>query len=435
MTTALPICRELLGDAVKDSGSVFAISDRDGVLLSVEGDRGTRRRAESMAFVEGADWSEARAGTNAPGTALVVGAPVQIIGREHYHDPAKVWTCSAAPVRDPDTGATLGVIDITGGDVVANPHSLALVRAAAAAVEGELSRLTTRSDARARRDFGRRPHRPGAMTALVSPGGRILATEGTLDMAVLASYGLRARTPSSAPEGRHLVIERMDPTGNLIVRLVESTESEQPTDVVRLTALGRDRAIVDLGGRAVTLSPRHSEIVMLLALAENEGLSAARLAVELSADEIPAATVRVDMSRLRGVLGADLLGSQPYLLRRQVRSDAQVVRDLLAEGRVREATALYAGPLLPASEAPTIVEHRYALEQQLRGALLSGRDANALRLWVNSRCGADDVQAWTELARLLPPASAQRASASLRARGLTVEALRGQVGAGTATLR
>lgn len=435
MTAVLPICRELLGEAVRDSGSVFAVGDPNGVLLWVEGDPGARRRAERMVFVEGADWSEARAGTNAPGTALVVGAPVQIIGREHYLDPAKAWSCAAAPVRDPDTGAPMGVIDITGGHSAASPHALALVRATAAAVEGALSRLTTLSDLRAREAYSRRPHRTGAMTALVSPGGRVLASDGWLDLTALVSLGPCADTAASLPDGRRCVIEPVGTHGYVVIRLVESTRSPERPGTIRLTALGRDRAVVSLGGRIVTLSPRHSEIVMLLALASDEGLSASRLAVDLSADELSTATIRVDMSRLRRVLGEDVLGSQPYLLRRPVRSDVQVVRDLLAEGRVREAMALYAGPLLPASQAPTVVEHRSALEQQLRGALLGGRDAASLRLWVNSRCGADDLQAWEALARLLPPGSPQRASAAQRALGLTSDSRRRYVGVKPATLR
>jgi hypothetical protein len=89
--------------------------------------------------------------------------------------------------------------------------------------------------------------------------------------------------------------------------------------------------------------------------------------------------VRAEMSRLRALVGPGLLGSLPYRLRRLVRPDFLVVRDLLAEGRLREAVAAYPGPLLPASEAPTVVEYRRMLEQQLRGALLASGDPVLLR--------------------------------------------------------
>ncbi len=40
---------------------------------------------------------------------------VQIRGAEHYNRIVHPWSCTAAPVHDPVTGALLGVIDITGG--------------------------------------------------------------------------------------------------------------------------------------------------------------------------------------------------------------------------------------------------------------------------------------------------------------------------------
>src|SRR6185436_21070233 len=63
---------------------------------------------------------------------------VQIYGSEHFRRPVQPWSCSAAPVHDPFTGALLGAIDVTGGDHVASPHVLTLVRATVAAVESEL---------------------------------------------------------------------------------------------------------------------------------------------------------------------------------------------------------------------------------------------------------------------------------------------------------
>lgn len=93
-----------------------------------------------MNFVEGAVWSEARAGTNAPGTALIVGRPVQVFAAEHYNEVVHPWSCAAAPIRAPGTGRILGVVDITGGEGVASRHALALVRATALAAEAELPR-------------------------------------------------------------------------------------------------------------------------------------------------------------------------------------------------------------------------------------------------------------------------------------------------------
>ncbi|WP_211265597.1 hypothetical protein [Actinacidiphila oryziradicis] len=177
--------------------------------------------------------------------------------------------------------------------------------------------------------------------------------------------------------------------------------------------------MLEAHGQVYRLSPRHSEIVVALALAAC-GTTGDRLAVDLSEQELHPSTVRVEMTRLRAVLAA-LLGSRPYALLRPVRSDFGTVRDLLAEGRVAEALALYTGPLLPCSQAPAVVEHRRALEQQLRGAVLASGDPVLLRHWVDAAWGAEDVPAWQALADRLPGGSPQRAAAAARARALDAE--------------
>ncbi|RNL84223.1 GAF domain-containing protein [Halostreptopolyspora alba] len=138
LAPVMPLFRRLLLDSVPDGGHIIAIADADGRLLQVEGDRTLRSRAEVMHFVAGADWREQAAGTNAPGLAIALDHEVRIFATEHFGRNVHPWSCSAAPVHDPDTGALLGVVDLTGSDTVATPHALALVRAAATAAETEL---------------------------------------------------------------------------------------------------------------------------------------------------------------------------------------------------------------------------------------------------------------------------------------------------------
>ncbi|MCW2831131.1 MAG: transcriptional regulator [Aeromicrobium sp.] len=138
LAAGMPVIRRLLVESAAEAGLLVAVSDAAGQLLWVEGNASLRARAEGMHFLPGADWSEASAGTNAPGTALALNRPVQIFGPEHLARQVTPWSCSAAPIHDPDTGAVLGVLDLTGGDEVAAPQSLTLVRATVAAVEAEL---------------------------------------------------------------------------------------------------------------------------------------------------------------------------------------------------------------------------------------------------------------------------------------------------------
>ncbi|MFJ9909772.1 GAF domain-containing protein [Streptomyces sp. NPDC101152] len=352
LAAVLPLFHELLGAGAADDGHVFAVGDADGTLLWVEGDARTLARAERMHFVAGAGWAERDAGTNAPGTALELGRPVQIVTGEHYSAAVHAWSCAAAPVRDPRTGRVLGVVDLSGGGTIATPPALAAVRAAALAAEGQLARM---------------PAPP-----LLGPDGQVL------------------RSPDPRLEAVHLWV------------------------------LGRDDALLECAGQVRRLSPRHSELVMALALA-GRGVTGDRLAVDLSEREIPASTLRAELTRLRAVLGTDLLGSRPYALLRPVLTDFAAVGDLLAQGRVGEALARYPGPLLPRSEAPVVIEHRRCLEQQLRGAVLGSGDAGLLHRWVDASWGSDDGDAWAELARTLPGGSAQRSAAAARARALNLE--------------
>jgi hypothetical protein len=344
LAAVLPLFRELLGEGAADDGHVFAVADIDGTLLWVEGDSVAIERGERMHFAEGAVWSEARAGTNAPGTALELGRPVQIVTGEHYSSAVHAWSCAAAPVRDLSTGRVLGVIDLSGGGTIATPPALAAVRGAALAAEALLARTTA----------------------------------------------IRMATSASDQNG------------------------------VRLSVLGRDSALLEHGGRVLRLSPRHSEIVLALALA-GHGVMGDRLAVELSDREVPPSTLRAEMTRLRAVLGPALLGSRPYALLCPVRTDLGEVSALLAEGRVAQALARYPGPPLPRSDAPVVVEQRRCLEQQLRGAVLGSGDPALLRRWVDADWGADDTVAWSVLARTLPDGSPQRAAAAARAHALDAE--------------
>lgn len=135
----MPVIRRLLVDDIDDdTGLLVAVGDAAGRLLWVEGDKRLKSRAESMLFVEGADWSEAAVGTSAPGTALALDHGVQIDRAEHYALRVQRWSCTAVPLHDLDTGRLLGVVDLTGGADAVRPSTLALVEASVAAAEREL---------------------------------------------------------------------------------------------------------------------------------------------------------------------------------------------------------------------------------------------------------------------------------------------------------
>jgi len=118
-------------------GLLITISDRRGYLIGMWGDHRTLLSAEKLNFGPGANWSEGSVGTNAIGTALALGQPLQVTGREHFCEGHHSWICSAAPIFNLD-GQVMGCIDISGPMVSNHHQALELAIRSARAIEGRL---------------------------------------------------------------------------------------------------------------------------------------------------------------------------------------------------------------------------------------------------------------------------------------------------------
>ena len=140
LAQVFPVLDDVLGQAARDCDAIMAVSDATGQLLWVCGHPTVLRRAESIGFVEGANWDERMAGTSAPGMALNLDQSVSVSRAEHFRRSVQKWSCAATPIHDPTSGALLGVLDITGGDDIVVPQTMAMVRAAARMAEAELAR-------------------------------------------------------------------------------------------------------------------------------------------------------------------------------------------------------------------------------------------------------------------------------------------------------
>ncbi|MFD9025274.1 GAF domain-containing protein [Streptomyces parvulus] len=221
LARVMPLVRELMGTFAADGEHLLAVCDAHGRLLWVEGHPATRRRADAMNFVPGARWAESAVGTNAPGTAMAVGRPVQVFTAEHFIRRVQPWTCAAAPVHDPRTGRVLGAVDITGGDGLAHPHSLGFVQAVARAAESQL-----------------------ALTAPQPPcGGAELAALGR-DEALLTADGRRVRL--SRRHSEIVVLLAQHPEGLTGDELLCALYEDETVPPVTLRAeLARLRGILD----------------------------------------------------------------------------------------------------------------------------------------------------------------------------------------------
>lgn len=330
LAAVFPLLDDVLGQAARDCDAVMAVSDAGGQLLWVCGTPATLRKAERIGFVEGSNWDERLAGTNAPGVALRLNRSIEIKGREHFRRAVQPWSCAATPIHDPMNQSILGVLDITGGDEIVVPQTMAMVRAAARMAESEL--------ARAAATLGVNPHLQGS---------------------------------------RHQI---------------------------SIDCLGRNEALVTLEGKRIRLSPRHSEILVLLA-ATPHGMSGDELAVMLYEEDSSDSTLRAELNRLRNLLGDDLLGSRPYRLLADAATDWRSVEARLAAGEVSNAVRRYAGPLLPRSVAPGIVRLRRSIAHSVRDAVIRSGSPDLMSTWTRSSWGADDYEMWLAQGRALGPGS------------------------------
>ncbi len=434
--SAAPIIRRCLGTIADAEGNLIVVSDADGVLLWVDGPESVRAdAAEAMNFAEGAAWGEADVGTNAVGTALAVDHAVQVFAAEHYNEMVQRWTCAAAPVHDPDTGALLGVIDLTGWMATAHPHSLACAVATAEAVEEHLRIQQDERDRHLRARFEARV-RSGAGQALVTLSGRVLAGGGHwlgTERLLLPSGGGEIVLPTGSPalaeplghEEAFLVRRVGEDHGRVTLgrpgrvgaptRPAYRRAQGAQSPALELEILGLP-SVVRLNGRPLPVSRRQLDILALLVLSDG-GLSAEELAARLYGEEGHPGTVRVQVFRLRKLLG-DGLETDPYRVAFDVKLDVQAVRSLLDRGNVREAVDHYTGPLLPGSEAPGIVRARDELEAWVRQAVMTNDDDEALWVWCQSPSGHDDGLAWRRLLRRLRYGDPRRSLAASRVAAL-----------------
>lgn len=367
LATVLPLIRSLLSTPAKEHGLIMAVGDESGRLLWVEGDAGTRGRAEDMAFLPGADWSESSMGTSAPAIAIATGAAVQVRREEHFAPQVTDFCCSAVPLRDPVNGNRIGFLDLTGGDRAADSLILPYLRSTAEAVQSHLAAQVQAAKIQA-------AHAQAAQTqAEQTERGRARAS-----ITVGHSAQRAARTTP-----------RLTVTGNRPPRLRTAT-AELP------------------------LSRRHAEILAVLTK-HPDGMDTAELAAAIYPTPVTPVTIRAEVTRLRKVLTKAGLDAQVQLSSRPYRLvgldvDAVSVEKLLGRGSHVQALGEYSGPLLPDSEAPAILAWREELAATLREAVLADASVDTLLKYLRRPEAADDAEVWSLALKLLPARSPKRAA-------------------------
>src|SRR3954464_14607681 len=132
------VLTEQLQKVAEESRGVVVVTDASGLVLHRVGDEWLKERAAEMHLVEGARYSEAADGTNGIGTALAADHAFQVFAFEHFNELHHQWICSGAPVHDPMSGQTIGLIDLSTLWKIAHPGSLELVSSAARTIDQRL---------------------------------------------------------------------------------------------------------------------------------------------------------------------------------------------------------------------------------------------------------------------------------------------------------
>jgi hypothetical protein len=281
----------------------MVVTDADGVVLWREGSPRVQLTADRLGFVEGMVWTESVVGTNAIGTALAEAAPVQLFSAEHFEAQQHPWYCTAAPVHDPRDGTLLGVVDVSGPALTLHPAIGALVESAVRLAEMGLWRRHQESLEALRR---------ATESVISTTSGPLLVVD---DHGWVAAHaGLAARDRIEVPRADRAVA--VPGLGLCLPERLADGWLVRPPAETAITARLADCALevrAAGGSWRTALTPRHAELLRLLAAAGPTGLTAAALSTRLYGDAAHLVTVRAEVSRLRRVVGA-LVATNPYRL-------------------------------------------------------------------------------------------------------------------------
>jgi transcriptional regulator of acetoin/glycerol metabolism len=164
----------------------IVLTDASGlVLLRFTGDHDLERQLDHIMLAPGFSYAEDVVGTNGIGTALESGGPAHVFGHEHYAERLEGLACAGVPVRDPMSGKTVGVLDLTCWRRHADPLMLSLVRSTADQLNQALSEASNGRDLRLLQEFTR---------ACRHTGGIVLALGN--DVVMLNDHARQALSPA-----------------------------------------------------------------------------------------------------------------------------------------------------------------------------------------------------------------------------------------------
>jgi len=202
--TAEPVLAHLHEQLAGQPISILLTDAHGLVLYRFTGDPSLERHLDSIMLAPGFSYAEEIVGTNGIGTALESGGPAHVFGHEHYAERLEGMACAGSPVREPMSGKTVGVIDLTCWRRDADPLMISLVKATADQIEQALATASCGRDMHLLREYQRTcRHTGGIVLALgddvvmLNDHARTALSPG--DQAALISRATEALRGSSSP--------------------------------------------------------------------------------------------------------------------------------------------------------------------------------------------------------------------------------------------
>lgn len=164
---------------LKEAKTILILADDQGIIIDAIGDELVLDEGQGIHLEIGGDWRENTIGTNGIGTALRTGKPAYVHASEHFAEGVQSWTCAGAPIRDPFSQTTIGVVDLSGPPQIFRQHNVALVLATAREIEIALAEQKQAERTQLLEAFLMSDHgRAHDSVVLVDQTGRVLFRRG-----------------------------------------------------------------------------------------------------------------------------------------------------------------------------------------------------------------------------------------------------------------
>ncbi|WP_026673799.1 ATP-binding protein [Alkalihalobacterium bogoriense] len=115
---------------------LIVISNNEGIILELYGDESIKGQIESLGLSIGIQFTEEELGTNSVSLALHLDQPIQMIGKDHFHESLHESACFSVPFTN--GGEVEGTISVMMAAQNASSFHLGLLKSAVDSIEREV---------------------------------------------------------------------------------------------------------------------------------------------------------------------------------------------------------------------------------------------------------------------------------------------------------